>query len=289
MRRSAVIAGCCVALGLLPGCAAVRQRRELAAEAPEMALRRQQLSQAATSAMDRGDYPQARADLEKLLVQTPSSAELHYRLGKVLQFQNDLGGAENEFRRALILEPHYVGALVGLGQIDARMDRPAEALCRFEKAIEVEPHRAEAHFARGKTLETLGRRDDALAAYFRSLELDPASPPAIVRVAAIQLDRGQPEQALVRLDQATELSPEDADVRFQRGLTLLALNRPGSAISDLKFAAENLTGRADVLLVLARAFEADRKPEQARLAAERALHLQPESPVAREISERLRR
>jgi tetratricopeptide (TPR) repeat protein len=289
MRRTALIAGCCVSLGLSSGCAGIRLRREGAAEAPAMASYRQEMSLAATSAMDRGDFAQAQADLEQLLLQTPRSAELHFRLGKVLQFQNDLPRAEAAFRRALVLEPHYIGALVGLGQIDARLNRPEEALFRFEKAIEVDPHRAEAHFARGQTLETLNRRGDALAAYFRAIELDPALSTAIVRIASLQLDRGQPEQALVRLDQATELSPTDPEVRYHRGLTLLALNRPKPAVADLSFAVDNLPDRADVLLGLARAFEADRKPEQARLAAERALKLQPESPVAREISERLRR
>ncbi len=289
MRLRAVIAGCCLTLGLVPGCAGIRLRREKLAETPAAAELRAELSQAATAAMDRQDYAQARVDLERLLAQSPRSAELNFRLGKVLQAQGELTGAQAAFRRALELEPHYVGALVGLGQIQARLNRPELALQRFEQAIEADPHRAEAHFARGQTLETLNRLDDALAAYFRSLELDPAASPAIVRVAALQRDRGQPDQALVRLDQATELAPEDPEVRFQRGMTLLALNRPGSAIEDLSFASDRTPDRADVLLGLARAFEADRKPELARQTADRALRAQPDSPVARELSERLRR
>ena len=289
MGRRAVIAGCCVALGLMPGCAGVRLRREAAVEASAQSPSRQELSHSATVAMDNRDYARARADLELLLAQSPRSAELHFRLGKVLQFQDDLVEAESEYRKALGLDSHYVGALVGLGQIDARLGRPAEALHRFEKAIEVDPHQPEAHFARGQTLEVLGRPADALAAYFRSLEIDSNLAPAIVRVAAIQLDRGQPDQALVRLDQANELVPEDPEIRYRRGLTQLALKRPAPAIADLSFAAEHAPDRADVLVGLARALEANRQPEQARLALEKALRLQPESPLARELSERLRR
>ena len=289
MGRRAVIAGCCVALGLMPGCAGVRLRREAAVEASAQSPSRQELSHSATVAMDNRDYAQARADLELLLAQSPRSAELHFRLGKVLQFQDGLVEAESEYRKALGLDSHYVGALVGLGQIDARLGRPAEALHRFEKAIEVDPHQPEAHFARGQTLEVLGRPADALAAYFRSLEIDSNLAPAIVRVAAIQLDRGQPDQALVRLEQANELVPEDPEIRYRRGLTQLALKRPMPAINDLSFAAEHAPERADILVGLARALEANRQPEQARLALEKALRLQPESPLARELSERLRR
>ena len=289
MGRRAVIAGCCVALGLMPGCAGVRLRREAAVEASAQSPSRQELSHSATVAMDNRDYAQARSDLELLLAQSPRSAELHFRLGKVLQFQDDLVEAESEYRKALGLDSHYVGALVGLGQIDARLGRPAEALHRFEKAIEVDPHQPEAHFARGQTLEVLGRPDDALAAYFRSLEIDSNLAPAIVRVAAIQLDLGKPDQALVRLEQANELAPEDPEIRYRRGLTQLALKRPAPAIADLSFAAEHAPERADILVGLARALEANRQPEQARLALEKALRLQPESPLARELSERLRR
>ena len=291
MRQRALITGwCCVAsLGVIPGCVAARHRREQAAESPAVVSVRQELSQAATAAMDRGDYPLARADLEQLAAQVPRSAELHYRLGKVLQLQGDLGAAAESYRKALVIEPEYVGALIGLGSVDARLNRFSEALTRFDTAIEVDPHQPEAHFARGQALEALGRPDDALAAYFRSLELNPGSAPAQSRVATLQLDRGQPDQALVRLDRANELAPDDAEIRFRRGLAHLALNHPRLAVRDLNFASEKLGDRADVFVWLAKALEGDRQPALARVAAERALRLEPNSAVARDLTERLQR
>ena len=291
MRPWFVIAGwsCVAALGVVPGCVAARHRREQAADSPAAASVRQELSQAATAAMDRGDFPLARSDLEQLVGQAPKSAELHYRLGKVLQLQGDLGAAAESYRKALVIEPEYIGALVGMGQVDMRLNRFNDALTRFDTAIEVDPHQPEAHFARGQALEALGRSDDALAAYFRSLELNPGSAPALARVATLQLDRGQSDQALVRLDRANELEPNDAEIRFRRGLAHLALNHPRLAVQDLAFASAKLGDRADVFLGLAQALEVDRQPAQARVAAERALQLQPDSTIARDLSERLRR
>jgi len=290
MRRRAVIAGCCLALGLSPGCAAARLRRDRAAETPEAVSIRRDLRQAASAAMDRGDHAQARADLEQLIGQSPRSAELHYLLGKVLQSQGELPPAEASYRRALAIEPQYVGALIGLGQVAARLGRPAEALGRFDTAIEFDPHQAEAQFARGEVLETLGRADDALAAYFHALDIDPASAPAMIRVAALQLDRGKPDQALVRLDQAVELSPGDEpEIRYRRGLAYLAMHRPEDAARDLEFAAGRLPDRAEVFLSLAQAMDACRKPDEARRAFARALTLRPDLRVAPDLSERLRR
>ena len=291
MGRRAVIAGCCVALvlGAFSGCAGVRLRREGEVEPSAQTPSRQDLSHSATVAMDRQDFAQARADLETLLEQSPRSAELHFRLGKVLQFQDRPIEAEAEYKKALGLDAHYVGALVGLGQVDARLGRPQDALARFEKAIEVDPHQAEAHLARGRTLETLNRPVDALGAYFRALELDTALAPAMVRIAVLQFDRGQHDQALVRLEQANELVPDDPEIRYRRGLTLLALMHPKRAVEDLSFASEHAPERAEILVGLARALEADRQPERARIALAQALRLQPQLPIARDLSERLMR
>jgi tetratricopeptide (TPR) repeat protein len=291
MGRRAVIAGCCIALtlGAMPGCAGVRLRREGGVEPSGQGPSRQDLSHAATVAMERRDFTQARLDLELLLQQSPRSAELHFRLGKVLQFQDRPIEAEAEYKKALGLDPHYVGALVGLGQVDARLERHQDALTRFEKAIEVDPHQAEAHLARGKTLEVLNRPGDALAAYFRALELEPSLAEAMVRVAVLQFDREQFVQALVRLEQADRLVPEDPEIRYRKGLTLLALNQTKPAIDDLSFAAKHAPERADILVGLARAFEKDRQPEQARLALEQAHRLQPDLPIARDLSDPVRR
>ena len=293
MPQRAVIAGwwcgcVVVALGFGPGCAGARHRRDQE-ESPAATVMRQELSQAATAAMDRGDFPQARTDLEQLVGQTPRSAEIHYRLGKVLQLQGDLAAAGESFHKALAIEPEYVSALVGLGQVDAQARNSGEALTRFDTAIELEPNQAEAHFARGEALEALGRPDDALAAYFRSLEINPGSAPALFRVATLQLRRSQPDQALVRLERANELAPDDAEIRFRRGQAHLALNHHRLAVEDLTFAAEKLGERSDVLLGLAQALESDRQPAQAKLAAERVLRLDPASTIARDLTTRLQR
>ncbi|WP_435020501.1 tetratricopeptide repeat protein [Tundrisphaera sp. TA3] len=289
MRRRAVIAGGCLILALLPGCAGWRSRRDAGADSPAQEARRQELSQDATAAMDSGQYDRARPVLETLAAESPKSAELHFRLGKVKQLQGDLGSAEVSYLRALTFDPRYVGALIGLGQVSARLGRHPAALERFETAIEVDPNQPEAHFARGQSLEALGRTDDALAAYFRSLELDPGSAPAILRIATLQLGRGQPDQALVRLDQAVDLAPDDPEARHQRGLAHLALKHAGPAIADLSSAAARLPDRPDVLLHLAQALEADRKPSEALQAVERSLRLDPTSTIARDLSDRLRR
>ena len=112
--------------------------------------------------------------LEQLAAEAPQLAEAHQRLGLVLQIEGRLAEAEAAYRKALGLDPEYVAALIGLGEIEAQFGRPDSALQRFDAAIEIDPHQAKAHLAEGRVLEAIGRTDEALAAYFRTLELDPA-------------------------------------------------------------------------------------------------------------------
>ncbi len=288
MRRRALIAGCGAALLALSGCAVLRPRDRndaYASQSPQYQL----LSQTAQAAIDRHDYEQARVDLVTLVSQVPRSAEAHHRLGRVLQLQGRLEDAGAAYRRALEIDREYVGALIGLGQVEAQLGQAESALERFDLAIEIDPNQSEAHFSQGRVFEALGRTDDALSAYFRALELDPGSVHISLRVATLQLVRRQAEQALARLDQILESTPDDPEAHHQRGLAYLALKHPAQAVADLQFAAKRLARRADVLYHLALAYDADHKTKQALDAAEGALKLAPGFAEAQALTTRLRR
>jgi len=280
-----------VLLAACAGCSGHGMRRANSKESlsPEQETQAQLISERAQAAIDRQDLEQARNELLQLVAQTPGSAEAHQRLGKVLQLQGRLNEAEACFRRALELDPDYVAALIGLGNIEAaRREFPSD-LNRFETAIEIDPPNAEAHFACAGLLETMGRPDEALAAYFRALEFNPLHPEVSQRIGAIQLARNQPDQALARLDQAVDLAPENGDVRVLRGRAHLMLRHFPQAIADFRTAAEHLPDRADVYYLLAVALDADHRSADALKAAQEALRLSPDYADARELSQKLRR
>ncbi len=280
-----------VLLAATAGCSGTGMRRSSSREprTQEQTTRAQQISERAQAAIDRQDLEEARNELLQLVAQTPGSAESHQRLGKVLQLQGRLNEAEACFRRALELEPDYVGALIGLGNIEAARREFPVALKRFETAIEIEPHDAEAHFAYAGLLEIMGRTEEALAAYFRALEFNPLHPEVSQRIGAIQLARNEPDQAIARLDQAVDLAPENGDVRLLRGRAHLMLRHTPQAIADFRTAAEHLPDRPEVYYQLALALDADHRSADALKAAEEALRLSPNYADARVLSEKLRR
>lgn len=294
MRRGALIAVFGLALGLLPGlsgCGWPGARRNSLKDAlsPERAERVQAIGERAQTALDAGNLELAERELRQLVALSPRSPEGYQRLGGVLMRRGRPDEAAVNFERALALDRDYVGALVGLGEIEAARGDAAAAIRRFETAVEIEPRDAAAQLALGRELEALGQNDKALAAYFRAIENDPFLVEASRRVASIQLSRDDADQALARLDQTIEMAPGDAEVLLLRGRVYLALNQASRAVADLRAASQRLPQRPDVHFYLALALDADSQPADALKSAEEALKLAPDYAAAQVLTERLRR
>ena len=174
MRRWGLIVGCGFVLLAFAGCATVRSRDDRDASSAAQSALVQQLSQTAQAAIDRRDYGQARADLERLVVESPRSAEAYHRLGRVLHLQGQFDEAKRSYRKALEIDPEYVGALIGLGEIEDRLGQAEPALQtarrRPSKSTRRRPRPTSP--AVGSSRRPAGS-DEALAAYFRTLELEP--------------------------------------------------------------------------------------------------------------------
>jgi tetratricopeptide (TPR) repeat protein len=292
MRRRGLIAGRWLTLWLLlapAGCSfmGLRLRSEAPIPTVEEAAQAQQIIERAQTAIDHGDIPGAEAALQALVARTPASAVAQQRLGTVYLLEGRFEDAKACFSRALKLDPEYVDSLIGLGRVEAEEGDADAARRRFETAIEIDPSRSQAHFALGSVLQIMGQTDAALAEFFRTLEGESSHAEASRCIAAIQLTKNQPEQALSRLNQVLEVSADDGEALFLRGRAQLAIGHTALAVADLNAAIRRLPGRADIHYHLALAFEADRKPAQALTAAQEALRLAPDFPLAQGLSNRL--
>jgi tetratricopeptide (TPR) repeat protein len=288
MRLVAGIAACLYA-ATVAGCAAISPGRGDRAADPAQIAARRALSHDAQLAIDSGDWEKARVALVRLAAETPRSAEVFHRLGRVYDAEGLLHEAEKAYRHALELDPDYADALIGLGHVEAIRGRTTAALKHIEAAVELDPARAEAHLARGRLLDKLGKTDEALASYFRTLGADPASTPAMLRIAEIQLTRGQNDQALVRLSHVLDLTPDYSEAHYLRGRAHLALGHVPEAIDDLRIASTRLPQRPDVFYHLALALEQAQKTPEAIRAADQAVKLAPNYAGAQDLSRRLRR
>jgi len=77
-----------------------------------------------------------------------------------------------EYRIALLLDPDYVPAHVGLGMVLAKFHKTDEAMEEFRAALRLDPQSAEAHLGLGKSLEKKGKLQDALQEYAGAISSD---------------------------------------------------------------------------------------------------------------------
>lgn len=126
----------------------------------------------------------------------------------------DDGSEENQdaavsaYRRALIVDPELVPALVNLANIHYARDLHIEALALYERALSLEPDCFEAHFNLGNVHHDLSRFDDALVSYREAVSLNPGYPEAHFYLAVTLEKMGRSPEARPHWRLYRELAPE---------------------------------------------------------------------------------
>ena len=101
-------------------------------------------------------------------------AAKYFLEGSRLDDGNDrqLEDAADAYRRALVIDPDLVPAVVNLANIHYAQDELIEAQALYERAIGLEPDCFEAHFNLGNIHHDLGRYDEALVCYRDAVALN---------------------------------------------------------------------------------------------------------------------
>ena len=116
-------------------------------------------------------YPEADADLRRVLRLYPSHATAHLELGRLLWRRGMVVEAAGHLQRVLDLQPDNARACYYLGDaLNQAADLPG-ARRALERAVELDPRDAKAHHLLGRVLDRLGCPDEARDAYQRSREL----------------------------------------------------------------------------------------------------------------------
>src|SRR5271163_394590 len=100
--------------------------------------------QSAVSQYDAGHFSEAASQLEELLPYAPKSFEIHELLGLVYAAQSQDPRALPHFQMAVRLKPDSAGARTNLAASLVRTGNPGLAEEQFRKALELEPRDYEA-------------------------------------------------------------------------------------------------------------------------------------------------
>tara|TARA_Y100000588_G_scaffold392505_1_gene504720 strand:+ start:1466 stop:2647 length:1182 start_codon:yes stop_codon:yes gene_type:complete len=81
--------------------------------------------------------------------------------------------AQSAYRKALLLDPNLVPAIVNLANIHYASDELVEAQALYARALQIDPDCFEAYFNLGNIHHDLGRHEEALECYSEALRLNP--------------------------------------------------------------------------------------------------------------------
>ena len=118
-----------------------------------------------------------------------------------------LEAATAAYRKALVVDPDLVPALVNLANIHYSQDHLIEAQALYERAITIDPDCFEAHFNLGNIQHDLGRFEGALVCYRDAVELDPTYADAHFYLAVTLEKTGHSPEAKPHWKAYQELAP----------------------------------------------------------------------------------
>lgn len=123
------------------------------------------------------------------------------------------------YRKALIVDPDLVPAIVNLANIHYSRDELIEAQALYERAIGLDSECFEAHFNLGNILHDLGRFDGALDCYRSAVALNRSYPEAHFYLAVTLEKTGHSPEAKPHWKAYQELAPEGEWIELAREFT----------------------------------------------------------------------
>jgi len=195
--------------------------------------------------------------------------------------------AQRAFERALEIDPHSIGARIGLGLVLAAKvldgfsssiqedEQRAEQL--LVEAIESEPSQSMAHAVMGQLRKAQDRQGEAQVELQTAVALDPNNAYALARLGHTLMFTGQPEPCIPYVEKAIRLNPRETLNNVLLGkCLLLAGHDPEEALGYFRKAQASNPGVWYIYLKLAGTLGLMGRLDEARTAAAEMVRLKPE-------------
>ncbi|MDZ4243199.1 MAG: methyltransferase domain-containing protein, partial [Candidatus Omnitrophota bacterium] len=128
----------------------------------------------ATTWTEAGDWRKADEIGRAVLAMNPGDAAMYANLGIAAGRRGDFEEARVNLEKAVQLNPYAAGYHQQLGVALGRLDRVSEARTVLEKALELDADNARTHYLLGVAKSRLGLREQAIANYTRAVILEPS-------------------------------------------------------------------------------------------------------------------
>ncbi len=182
-------------------------------------------------------------------VETENTASSHMLLGELYlsMKRHDEAEAELLIAKSMVMTPDEEKAIEGgLGNIEMRRERVAEALPHYQRVTEIDPNYPGIWFSLGFANRNLGNFVVAEQAYKRAIELEPTDMRPYSELTAIYMNRPDQELARSIVAQGVRVNPESAHLHALYASVLSELGETRNAQRELQ-KAESLDPSLDII------------------------------------------
>lgn len=193
----AVLGGCATSVSTTSGPITEAQVTRDTNPAEDATRRARVRMELALAYFGRGQYDVALEETQRVLAIDPSLGGAYNLQGLIYASKGDEAQAEQNFRRALQLNPRDADTMQNLGWFYCQRKRYAEGDAQFQQALASPQNRDTARtlHAQGVCLSMAGQLAEADAALTKSYEQDPGNASTLVSLAEVLLKRGEYERA----------------------------------------------------------------------------------------------
>ena len=188
---------------------ALEQLRAEAVDPPMETLK------ALESLYQKGEFAGVAETGERLAQDFPRSFTLWNIIGAANQALGRTQAAEENFRRALDINPQDADAHNNLGVILKAQNRTGEAFESYQRATLSNPNHADALVNLGNLVKDTGHVDDALTYYAKAQRINPGDATIYYNIAGTLQEKGEVEESVRHYLRALELAPDYNKARAQ--------------------------------------------------------------------------
>ncbi|MDP9147474.1 MAG: tetratricopeptide repeat protein [Acidobacteriota bacterium] len=170
--------------------------------------------------------------LRKAVEMLPEQSRPRYLLGVAQERTGNLAGAEESLEGAYRLDPHSVETTVRLANINMRLNRFSEAEAKYHDVLQAQPNNAAALLGVAEALEA--EKKPAADAYRAYLVAQPGDAQARGRLVHILVEEQQYDAAIAELDRAGTGNPEGAELLLLRADIFVAQKKWDEAIASVR-------------------------------------------------------
>jgi len=224
--------------------------------------------------------------LAAVLVQLPArgqrenAAHGHYTLARAHGQRGEPARAEQEYRRALALQPAFSEALLGWSALLLEGGRADEALPALRQAVATHPDDLPLRANLALTLQAVDRAQESVKLLQQGLSRRPDQPDLWLWLGNAQMKAASPGDAIASFRRVLELEPARADGRYNLANALMSAGDAQQAVRTYRSLLVDHPDHHGGWNMLGIALSGRGDLEGAVHAFETAVQLQPQSPRA---------